>query len=73
MSFNFMSFLKLYSGEYFGFKELQRGCLRTRMAIAIEDSLLIKVRRQDYDKYLKDFDEKREQYIINCLFSGVKS
>jgi hypothetical protein len=35
MSFNFLSFQKIYSGEYFGFKELLRGCMRTKMAVAI--------------------------------------
>jgi len=29
--------------------------MRTKTAIAIEDSLLIKIRRQEFDKYLKDF------------------
>ena len=55
MSFNFLPFHKIYSGEYFGFKELLRSCMRTKVAIATEDSLLVKIRRQDFDKYLKDF------------------
>jgi CRP-like cAMP-binding protein len=56
MSFNYLPFLTVFSGEYFGFKELLRGCLRTKMAVTLEDSLLLKIRRQDFDKYLKDFD-----------------
>ena len=29
--------------------------MRTKLAVAVEDSLLVKIRRQDFDKYLKDF------------------
>ena len=68
-----LPYLKLYSGGYFGFRELLRGCMRTKMAVALEDSLIFKIRRQDFDKYLKDFEEKREQYIINCIFNSTKS
>ena len=46
--------------------------MRTKMAVAVEDCLLVKIRRQDFDKYLKDYEEKREQYVINCIFSSVK-
>ena len=34
MSFNFLPFHKIYSGEYFGFKELLRSCMRTKVAVA---------------------------------------
>ena len=73
MTFNYVPFHKASSGEYFGIKELLRGCLRTKVAVAIEDSLILKIRRQDFDKYLKEIEEKREQYMINCFFNGVKS
>jgi CRP-like cAMP-binding protein len=53
MTFNFLPSLKLFSGEYFGFKELVRGCLRTKMAIALEDSLLVKIKKQQFDRNLK--------------------
>lgn len=72
MSFGLLPFLKVYSGEYFGFKELVRGCMRTKMAIAVEDSLLVKVNKHEFDKYLKEFEEKREQYITNCMFQGTR-
>lgn len=55
MSFTLLPFGKVFSGEYFGFKELVRGCMRTKMAIAIEDSLLVKVNKHEFDKYLKEF------------------
>jgi hypothetical protein len=42
------------------------------MAIAVEDSLLVKVNKHEFDKYLKEFEEKREQYIINCMFQGTR-
>lgn len=31
------------------------GCLRTKTAIATEECILLKLRKQDYDKYLKEF------------------
>jgi CRP-like cAMP-binding protein len=57
--FNFLSFRKLYSKSYFGFREIMGGSLRTKTAVAIEETLLLKLRRQDFDKYLKEFEEKR--------------
>ena len=53
--FGFLPFRKLYSKGYFGFREIMGGSLRSKTAIAVEESILLKLRRQDYDKYLKDF------------------
>lgn len=53
MLFNWMPFQKVYSKGYFGFRELLRGCLRTKMAIAVEECILLKVRKPDFDKFLK--------------------
>jgi CRP-like cAMP-binding protein len=71
--FNFLPFRKLYSKGYFGFREIIGGCLRTKTAIAVEECILLKVRKQDYDKYLKEFEEKREQYIVSNMLLNIRT
>lgn len=70
--FGFLPFRKLYSKGYFGFREIMSGSLRSKTAIALEESLLLKLRRQDYEKYLKDFEAKREEYIISNMLQHVR-
>lgn len=42
------------------------------MAIATEDSILLKLKRQNFDKYLKDFEENREFFMMNSILAGAK-
>ena len=70
--FGFLPFRKLYSKGYFGFREIMAGSLRSKTAIAVEESILLKLRRQDYEKYLKDFEAKREEYIISNMLQHVR-
>jgi hypothetical protein len=46
--------------------------MRTKSAIVVEETLLLKLRRQDFDKYLKEFEEKREQYIMGNMLLNTR-
>ena len=72
MIFNHLPFHKVTAGGYFGFGEVMRGCLRTKMAIATEDCLLLKLTKNTFDKYLKEFEAVREQFITYRMLGSLK-
>ena len=72
MIFNYLLFNKIGSNCYFGFRELMRGCLRTKMAIATEESILLKISKNNFDKYLKEFETVREQFLTYRMLGNIK-